>query len=348
MTADGGESGLASALGATPELITVRADGLARMEVFDGCRPELLRPLAERLRPLQAPAGQVLMRQGEQAVSFLLIASGRAEVRHVGEDGEVVLDEVSSGVIVGEIALLRDKPRTATVTTTEPLTGYIGDHTAFEAMAELPGITERLVRTARQRLAAFVTPIPVLLKDGTELMLRPVLPGDSARTSNGPVEFSTETLYRRFMSMRAPSMALMNYLFQVDYVDHFVWVLVDGPDGPVVADVRFVRDEADPTVAEIAFIVGDAYQGRGIGNFLMDALVIAAQVAGVKRFSARVLSDNVPMRTILDRFGAHWEREEPGVVVTEFDVPKTDGLQMDPALTAEIRDMARQVLRAIG
>jgi RimJ/RimL family protein N-acetyltransferase len=143
-------------------------------------------------------------------------------------------------------------------------------------------------------------------------------------------------------------MTLMNYLFQVDYVNHFVWVLVDGADGPVVADVRFVRDVADPSLAEIAFIVGDAYQGRGIGNFMMDALIIAAEVGGVKRFSGRVLSDNVPMRTILDRFGAHWEREEPGVVITEFDVPKADTLHIDPVLATEIRASVRQVLRAIG
>nr|WP_235678030.1 GNAT family N-acetyltransferase [Mycolicibacterium sarraceniae] len=317
------------------------------MEVFAGLAPELLLPLAAHLKPLQAPVGQVLTRQGERAVSFLLIQSGRAEVRHVGDDDEVILGEVCAGMIVGEIALLRDKPRTATVTVTEPLTAYIGDHAAFEILADLPGMSERMVRTARQRLAAFVTPIPVVLKDGTELMLRPALPGDSARTSNGPIEFSTETLYRRFMSMRAPSMALMNYLFQVDYIHHFVWVLVDEAD-LVVADVRFVRDESDPSVAEIAFIVGDAYQGRGIGNFMMDALVIAAEVGGVKRFSGRVLSDNMPMRSILDRFGAKWEREEPGVVITEFDVPKTDALQIDPALAAEIRASVGQVLRAIG
>ncbi|WP_370581578.1 GNAT family N-acetyltransferase [Mycolicibacterium sp. BK556] len=335
-------------MGATPELVTVRAEGLARMEVFDGCPPELLLRLAARLQPLNGAVGEVLTRQGEPAVSFMLICSGRAEVRHVSEDGEVILDEVSDGMIVGEIALLRNKPRTATVTITEPLTGYIGDSVAFEILANLPGMAERLVRTSRQRLAAFVTPIPVVLKDGTQLMLRPALPGDSERTSNGPIEFSTETLYRRFMSMRAPSMALMNYLFQVDYIHHFVWVLVDGAEGPVVADARFVRDESDPALAEIAFIVGDAYQGRGIGNFLMDALVIAARVGGVKRFSGRVLSDNVPMRTILDRFGARWEREEPGVVITEFDVPKTDVLLIDPALAAEIQATARQVLRAIG
>lgn len=347
MTADGGERGLASALGTTPELVTVRAGSLAQMDVFDGCAPQELVRLAARLQPLHGTVGQVLTRQGEPAVSFILIQSGRAEVRHTGEDGEVVLDEVSDGMIAGEIALLRDKPRTATLTITEPLTGYIGDRVAFEILASLPGMTERLVRISRQRLAAFISPIPVVLNDGTELMLRPALPGDSERTSNGPIEFSTETLYRRFMSVRAPSMALMNYLFQVDYVHHFVWVLVDSDD-LVVADARFVRDVSDPGLAEIAFIVGDAYQGRGIGNFLMDAVVIAAQVGGVKRFSARVLSDNVPMRTILDRFGARWEREEPGVVITEFDVPTTSVLMIDPALADDIRATVRKVLQAIG
>ena len=59
MTADSGERGLASALGATPEVITVRSDGLSHMEVFDGCPPELLRPLAAQLQPLQASVGQV-------------------------------------------------------------------------------------------------------------------------------------------------------------------------------------------------------------------------------------------------------------------------------------------------
>ena len=109
----------------------------------------------------------------------------------------------------------------------------------------------------------------------------------------------------------------MTYLFEVDYVDHFVWVMTDGPDGPVVADARFVRDENDPTVAEVAFIVADAYQGRGIGTFLMGALAVAAGYDGVQRFTARVLAENYPMRTILDQFGAVWHREDLGVVTTD-------------------------------
>ena len=348
MTAEHGERGLASALGESAELVSMRAEGLSDMELFEDCSAEQLHIVAERLRPLRASAGQVLMRQGEQAVSFILIHSGRAEVRHTGEDDTVVLDEVSAGVIVGEIALLRDKPRTATVTATEPLSGYIGDEKAFAVVADLPGVSERLLRTARQRLAAFVTPISVTLKDGTELRLRPVLPGDSERSNHPSVEFSSETLYRRFMSARAPSPALMDYLFQVDYVDHFVWVLVDGVDGPVVADVRFVRDVDDASVAEIAFIVADDYQGRGIGSLLMDALTISAQIGGVRRFTARLLADNLRMRTILDRFGAEWEHDEPGVVTTEFDVPSLDALRIDSKTAAEIRAVTRQVVRAVG
>ena len=348
MTAEHGERGLASALGESAALVSMRTEGLADMELFADCSAEQLHTVAERLRPLRAATGQVLMRQGEQAVSFILIHSGRAEIRHTGEDDAVVLDEVSAGVIVGEIALLRDKPRTATVTATEPLAGYIGDEKAFAAMADLPGVSDRLLRTARQRLAAFVTPIPVILNDGTELMLRPVLPGDSERSNHPSVEFSSETLYRRFMSARAPSPALMDYLFQVDYVDHFVWVLVDGADGPVVADVRFVRDVNDASVAEIAFIVADDYQGRGIGSLLMDALTIAAQIGGVRRFTARLLADNLRMRTILDRFGAEWVHDEPGVVTTEFDVPSLDELRIDSTTAAEIRAVTRQVVRAVG
>ena len=85
----------------------------------------------------------------------------------------------------------------------------------------------------------------------------------------------------------------MAYLFEVDYVDHFVWVMTEGRGGPVVADARFVRDETDPTLAEMAFIVGDEYQGRGIGIvFDGGAWRSRRAVDGIERFSARVLSDN--------------------------------------------------------
>ena len=329
------------------ELTALRADELAALEIFHGCPAEDLMPLAASLQPLQAATGQILMQQGERAVSFLLISSGAAEIKHVADDDVVTVEQVCAGTIVGEIALLRHIPRTATVTTTELLTGWIGDSDAFARLVHIPGIMSRLVRTVRQRLAAFLTPIPVRVRDGTELLLRPVLPGDSERTMQGHVRFSSDTLYRRFMSPRVPSPALMDYLAEVDYVDHFVWVMTD-EDGHPVADARFVRDDHDPCVAEIAFTVADAYQGRGIGSFLIAALSVAARVGGVEKFSARMLADNVAMRTIMDHYGALWERDDIGVVTTVVDVPDPRDLPLSRDMTEKIKRTARQVIRAVS
>jgi CRP-like cAMP-binding protein len=331
---------------AVAELAGVRLEELATVDIFEGCSAEELMPLAARLQPLRAAAGQVLMQQGERAVSFLLISSGSADVKRVGSDGAVTVGQASPGTIVGEIALLRDVPRIATVTTAEPLTGWIGDNDAFSLLLHVSGVMPRLLATVRRRLAAFITPIPIVVRDGTQLMLRPVLPGDDERTVHGHIEFSRETLYRRFMTARAPTPALMHYLSEVDYVDHFVWVVLDGSDP--VADARFVRDQTDPTVAEIAFIVADAYQGRGIGSFLIGALSIAAKIDGVERFSARMLSDNAPMRTIMDRYGAVWQREDIGVITTVIDVPRRRDLHIKRGLAEQIKRVARQVIEAAG
>jgi CRP-like cAMP-binding protein len=326
----------------------VSVDDLAELAFFAGCPPEALGPLAARLRPLSATPGQVLMRQGEQAVSFLLVRSGHAEVSHANDDGGASVATVGPGLIVGEIALLRDTPRTATVTAAGDLTGWVGGREAFATMLEAPAMLDSLVRTARQRLAAYLAPIPVTMRDGTVLFLRPVLPGDNERLVHGPVQFSSETLYRRFQSTRTPTPRLMSYLFEVDYVDHFVWVMTDGATGPVVADARFVREEGTPTVAEVAFIVGDDYQRRGIGSFLMDALAVAARGDGVEQFTARVLIDNYAMRSILNRYGARWHRDDLGVVTTVIDVPTLRETSLTPVQYREIHSLARQVMRALG
>lgn len=318
---------------------------LGALPVFAGIPTDGLSALAAELTPVRAPAGEVLMRQGDKAVSFLIIASGEVEIRHTDDDGQTVVACLSEGLI-GEIALLRNAPRTATVIATAVVAGYIGYEAAFQRLLQIPGIAPQLVQTARQRLAAFLTPIPIETRDGTELMLRPVLPGDTQRVAQAHIMFSPETLYRRFLSVRTPTETVLTYLFEVDYVDHFVWVVTDGEDGPVVADARFVRDHDDPTLAEIAFTVADAYQGRGIGTVLFAALVVAARIDGVTKFQARVLSDNLPARALLDRLDAPWMREEPGVVAATVEVPDPKTLPVKIKHLKEIQDVARQVIRA--
>ena len=318
---------------------------LGALPVFAGIPTDELSALAADLTPVRAPAGEVLMRQGDKAVSFLIIASGEVEVRHTDEDGQTLVAFLSEGLI-GEIALLRDAPRTATVVATDVVAGYVGYEAAFQHLLQIPGIAPQLVRTARQRLAAFLTPVPIETSDGTELMLRPVLPGDTQRVAQAHIMFSPETLYRRFLSVRTPTETVLTYLFEVDYVDHFVWVVTEGEDGPVVADARFVRDHDDPTMAEIAFTVADAYQGRGIGTVLFAALVVAARIDGVTKFQARVLSNNLPARALLDRLDAPWIREEPGIVAATVEVPDPTKLPVTIKHLKEIQNVARQVIRA--
>lgn len=328
--------------------MTRRAGELAALTVFADCFGADLYGLAGKLEPLHVAPGDVLMRQGDAADFFLILAEGsRLQIRHESDGGATVEFAVDACQVVGEIALLRRSRRVATVVATAAVSGWRGGEDAFDELVQLPGVLQLLVRTARQRLAAFITPVHVRARDGTDLLLRPVLPGDSERSARGHVEFSTDTYYRRFMTSRVPNKALMDYLFEVDYVDHFVWVVTDLDDN-VVADARFVRGEADATVAEIAFIVGDDYQGRGLGSLLMKALIVAAHVGGVEKFTARVLTDNLPMRRILDHIGAVWEREDLGVVTTEFDVPDLSTVHLPSALLDEIAAGARQVIRAVG
>jgi len=329
---------------AKPVVSAVSIEELAALDVFADIPVEDVAALAAHLEPLHAAAGEVLMRQGERAVSFAIIASGRVEIRHVGPDEQITVTELSPGTVVGEIALLRNAPRTATVIAKDDVCGYIGYDVAFERMLAMPVVADRMVRTARQRLAAYIAPIPVSAKDAAGLLLRPVLPGDAERCkSNGA--FSRETLYRRYQGS-APTEARLAYLFEVDYVDHFVWVVTDGVDGPVIADARFIRDEDDLASAEVALTVADAYQGRGIGTLLLGALAVAARVDGIERFHGRVLSDNPPARALGDKVNAHWEQEEPGVVTTTGEIPAPDDLPLDYATRRQVEYVARQVIRA--
>jgi protein lysine acetyltransferase len=324
------------------------ASDLATVGLFAGCSPEDLAALLTRLAPLEAAAGEVIVRQGDPASAFVLLTAGHATVTRATSRGDLPVAELGPGMILGELALLRGTPRTATVTAREPLTGYVGDGQAFLALLELPGVAERLARTARQRLAGLVRPVRVPLRDGTDLLLRPVLPGDRERLADSLERFSPETLHRRFLVGRALTERAKAYLFDVDYVDHFVWVAVGRVDHLGVADARYIRSKDDPTVAEVAFTVADSYQGRGVGTMLLGALAVAAHQSGVQRFSASVLEDNRPMRAILDRAGASWRSEGYGVVETVIDVPQPQHFLPDPELVEPLEDAVRRVLSVSG
>jgi RimJ/RimL family protein N-acetyltransferase len=284
------------------------------------------------------------MRQGEPGDRFMLIVDGEAAVTRQRGGRAVDVGALGPGSIVGELALLQSGERSATVTATTPLTALTGDADTFVLLADAPGVREHFGRIAAQRLAANAGPVRGTLRDGTAVALRPVLPADRAALDAAfERQFSQASQRRRFFSPGRPSEALVSYLVDVDYVDHFAWVVMVAGRG--VASGRYIRLADDPMAAEIALGVIDEYQGRGVGRFLLGALAAAAPVGGVHRFKANVLADNTAMRALLDRAGANWEHDEPGVVTTMLKVSAVRAL-IDPETAAALEAAAHDVITA--
>ena len=178
------------------------------------------------------------------------------------------------------------------------------------------------------------------LLDGTRVLVRPIRPDDKPLLREGFERLSDESRLRRFM---APISELdddqLSYLTEVDYVNHFAWVaaLADRPDFGIGVG-RYIRLKDDPEVAEVAITVVDAYQGKGLGTLLLGMLAATARVAGVRKFRAYVLEDNLPMRTLLSQLGVETRHDAPGVLVMDAEV--------DPARLPD--SPAGQALKAIA
>jgi CRP-like cAMP-binding protein len=84
---------------------------LHRIPIFRPLPPATLEQLARELQPARVPAGEVIVRQGEPGDRFYIVEEGEVEVRI----DDVPIQRLQSGEYFGEIALLKDVPRTATV-----------------------------------------------------------------------------------------------------------------------------------------------------------------------------------------------------------------------------------------
>jgi acetyltransferase len=141
------------------------------------------------------------------------------------------------------------------------------------------------------------------LADGTRVRLRPIRPDDKALLVEGLSRLSRESVRRRFLAAKPRfSAAELRYLTEVDGSDHVAMVAVlDGEPGCLVGVARSVRLPGDRETAEMAIVVGDPWQGLGLGGLLADALADAAAGTGVRRIAASMLGDNVPARRLVAR-----------------------------------------------
>ena len=141
------------------------------------------------------------------------------------------------------------------------------------------------------------------------VVIRPIRADDIERLQAAHGRLSPLTRYQRFLTSKPYlSAADAAYLSAVDGRDHYALVatFADGPDADeaIIAVARFVRSPDDAAAAEFAIVVGDDWQGDGIGRELMGRLVDAAVTRGVHRFQATMLADNIAIQRLAERFAA--------------------------------------------
>lgn len=299
---------------------------LSGIDVLSDADPEDLVGLAALVTRFVAPAGTVLIRPGDAADHFLLLTAGQVEVV-MGPAGAPKVAVVGAGTILGEIALVRGERTSATVTAITETRGLKGGWAAFTALIGIPGVVDRVVVSARQRLAAGLVPVPVTLPDGTRLRLRPVFPDDKRRLLEASTLASAQTRYRRFFAAGEVSPATARYLTEVDYVDHLglVGEVHEDSGARQVAEGRWVRRAEEPDTADFAIAIADDYQHSGLGNALLDALQRSAAARRIDRLCGQVLRNNKRMSGWLEARG--WamapDLHDPGVVCAELPLRAT-------------------------
>ena len=126
---------------------------LRRVPLFSGIDPAKLKLLAYTSDVVTYHTGQVLFRRGDQGDAAYVIIQGSAEVSVMTESGEIPVAQLKDGDFLGEIAILCDTPRTATVTASSELkTLRIRKEPFFELLRQFPEMAIELTRMLADRL----------------------------------------------------------------------------------------------------------------------------------------------------------------------------------------------------
>ncbi|MGW4597811.1 bifunctional acetate--CoA ligase family protein/GNAT family N-acetyltransferase [Streptomyces sp. NPDC004457] len=191
----------------------------------------------------------------------------------------------------------------------------------------------------------------VVLRDGGTARIRPITVDDADRLVSFYEQVSDESKYYRFFAPYPRLSAKDVHRFtHHDFVDRVGLAATIG--GEFIATVRYDRIGTDgmpasapADEAEVAFLVQDAHQGRGVASALLEHIAAVARERGIRRFAAEVLPANTKMIKVFTDAGYTQKRSfEDGVVRLEFDLEPTDrslAVQRAREQRAEARSVRR-------
>ena len=179
--------------------------------------------------------------------------------------------------------------------------------------------------------------LTVPIRDGSQIVLRPIRPDDKQELKEGFERLSPESRYKRFL---APVTELrpkdLEYLTEVDHHDHEA-IVAHTLDGEPLGVARYVRTNGD--TAEAAVAVVDDWHGRGVGTALVTQLAERACEEGIGHFTATCLATNNEVLDLLRDLGrSEVSNAGDGLVEATIDLPTS----------AETESPLRRVLRRVA
>ncbi|CAL9309455.1 bifunctional acetate--CoA ligase family protein/GNAT family N-acetyltransferase [Streptomyces sp. SudanB25_2051] len=191
----------------------------------------------------------------------------------------------------------------------------------------------------------------VVLRDGGTARIRPITTDDAERLVSFYEQVSDESKYYRFFAPYPRLSAKdVRHFTHHDYVDRVGLAATIGDE--FIATVRYDRIDAlgrpataPADEAEVAFLVQDAHQGRGVASALLEHIAAVARERGIRRFAAEVLPANTKMIKVFTDAGYTQRRSfEDGAVRLHLDLEPTDrslAVQRAREQRAEARSVQR-------
>jgi acyl-CoA hydrolase len=166
-----------------------------------------------------------------------------------------------------------------------------------------------------------------VLKDGTQIFFRPVKPTDEPAMAEMLYSLSKESVRTRYFtqSMAFPHKAVQK-LTNIDYRNDIAIVgVVPSPAGEEIVAIAQYYLDPNTQAAEVAFLVQDEWQAKGMGTFLLQYLATIAKQRGIRQFYATVLPINRPMLNIFHNSGYKVNTEFDGETYSvTFDLTKRE------------------------
>ncbi len=185
----------------------------------------------------------------------------------------------------------------------------------------------------------------MVLSSGETVYIRPMTPDDAPRLQAFHTRQSPESIYRRFFTPK-PSMSdsLAEYFTSIKPGDRATLAVESGDDLWGWASYERWKGRDD---AEVAFMVDDEQQGKGIATLLLEHLAAIARSHGIKRFTAETLADNRAMLAVFAKAGWPVQRRfESGVFDIDFDLTD-DANFLDSVERREQRADSRAMARLL-